>query len=244
MRSNRTTADVGGSTGVDVSGLEFLAGLDGLARCADGTVAALVLATFLDGLDVAALDTDAEVLDVVAATNRLKGWVEALHYRAVAEFVRRPVHIGVEDPLVAKAARRPVGQVARDFGGGDEVAAVLGLTVRGGEERVGTALDLAGDFPATLAALAAGRIDHPRMNAMLEEAAGCDREQAAAVEAAVLAGGRRGTPGQFRKAVRRAVVRVDAARRGRTGGEGAGRAVRAGRPVADRHRLAGRAPDR
>jgi hypothetical protein len=201
------TADV---DGVDVSGLDFLPGLDALPRCADGTVPALVLATFLHSVDVADLDTDAQVLDVAVGWNRLTAWTQARHYRAIAEFVRRPIVYPPPDPAVAKAARRPLGRVARDFGGGDELAAALGLTVRGGEARVAVATALAGDFPATWAALGSGRIDHPRMTALLDEAGSCRGGQAARVEAAVLARGRRASPGQFRAAVRRTVLRIDA----------------------------------
>ena len=112
MRSNPGTdaSDTTGvASGVDVSGLEFLPGLEGLPRCADGTVPALVLATFLDGLDVAELDSDAEVLDVAVGWNRLTAWTQARHYTAVAEFVRRPVIYPPPDPAVAKTLRRPVG---------------------------------------------------------------------------------------------------------------------------------------
>ena len=185
--------------------------LDGLPRGADGSVPALVLATFLDGLDVADLDSDAEVLDVAVGWNRLTAWTQARHYSAVAEFVCRPVSYPPPDPAVARAARRPVGEVARDFGGGDEVGPALGLTVRGGQDRVITAVTLAGRFRATLAALGSGRIDWPRMNAMLDEAGACAPAQAAAVQAAVLSKGGRGTAGQFRRAVRRTVLRLDAA---------------------------------
>jgi hypothetical protein len=207
MPAAPATADVGG---VDVSGLDFLPGLDALVRCADGTVPALVLATFLHGVQVADLDTDGQVLEVAVGWNRLTAWTQARHYQAVAEFVRRPIVYPPPDPAVAKAARRPLGRVARDFGGGDEVGPALGLTVRGGEARVGVAVALAADFPATLAALGSGRIDHPRLTAMLDEAGSCRGEQAARVEAAVLARGRRSTPGQFRAAVRRTVLRIDA----------------------------------
>ncbi len=197
-------------SGVDVSDLVFLPGLDSLPRCADGTVPAVALATFLAGLDAADLDHDAQVLDVAVAWNRLTAWTQARHYAAVAEFVRRPVIYPPPDPAVARTVRRPLGQVARDFGGGDEIGPALGLTVRGGEVRVATAVALVGRFPATLAALAGGRIDYPRMNAVLEEAGDCAPEHAAAVERAVLERGGRGTPGRFRLAVRRAVLRIDA----------------------------------
>lgn len=195
------------SSGVDVSGID-LPGMADLARRPDGSVPGPVVAAFLSSIDPADLESDAQVLDAVQLTDRLKSWADALHLTAVAEFVRRPDIWPVPEPAAAKAGRRPLGRVARAFPG-DEIAARLGVTCRAGDNRIAMACALVGRLPQTLAALRAGHLDFPRAMAMSDETVGCDDEHAAAVESAVLERGRRATPGRFGQAVRRAVLTAD-----------------------------------
>jgi Domain of unknown function (DUF222) len=199
--------------GVDVSDLD-LPGLATLVASAGDSAAGSLpggrMAEFLGALDPAGLDTDTQALDLVVATDRLKAWADGLHLASVAEFARRPDAGPRADPLVVRAARRPLGRVARAFPG-DELAAALRTSVRVGDQRVALACALAGRLPQTLAALAAGRLDYPRAAAMAHETTGCTDSHAAAAEASVLAVGRRATPSKFRNAVRRAVAQADPA---------------------------------
>lgn len=86
----------------------------------------------------------------------------------------------------------------------------MGLTSRGPESRIGAALSCV-RMQATWAALMAGRIDYPRMIAMFDETAPCEPEAARTIEGRVLSRGRRGSPGEFRRSLRRAVLRHDPA---------------------------------
>lgn len=196
-------------TGVDVSGCESLPGLDVLPRNADGTIAAGVLCVYADALDEAMLDSDNEALELVVLLDRLTAWTQGRQASALAEFARRP-RSSSQDPVVARAQRARVGRDMRDLGGGEEVAAALALSVRSGQDRLGMATTLAGAFPATLAALTSAAIDLGRAMSLVGEAAACPAQARAQIEAAVLAGGRRSTPSQFRQVARRAVLRIDA----------------------------------
>ncbi len=197
-----------GPTGVDVSHLSRLPGVAELPRLADGSVSATVLCAYADGIDAASLDDDDQALELAVVFDRLTAWTQGRQASALAEFARRPRTL-YEDPVVNRAQRAPVGREVRGLGAGDEVAAALSLGGRSGENRLGLATTLAGGFPATLAALTSGAIDLGRAMTLVGEAAGCDGEHRALVEAAVLAGGRRGTPSGFSQAARRAVLRLD-----------------------------------
>jgi hypothetical protein len=194
-----------GAVGVAVDGLE-VPGLELLSRNDDGSVAGEVLAPFVAGLAPADIDGESASLDFVALTGRLVGWAQALHLRATAEFVRRP-EFAPRDGGRAQS-RAPLGEVVREFVD-SEIAAALGLTSRGADLLVGTAVSCV-ELPKSWGGLMAGRIDYPRLLTMVEETALCDPEAARKVEAAVLEGGRRGSRGEFRRALRRAVLRHDA----------------------------------
>lgn len=194
--------------GVDVSHLTRLPGLADLPRLADGSVSAAALCVFADRIDAASLDSDDQALELAVLFDRLTAWTQGRQASALAEFARRPRTL-CEDPVVNRAQRAPVGREVRGLGAGDEVAAALALSGRSGENRLGLATTLAGAFPATLAALTAGAIDLARAMTLVGEAAACDEEHRALVEAAVLEGGRLGTPSRFGQAGRRAVLRID-----------------------------------
>ena len=146
------TAGAASGPGVDVSGLD-IPGLAGVPRSADGSVPGPVLAGFLSGLDVAALPSDHAVLEVAAGWERVTAWVQAAQLAVVAEFVRRPEHLGPDDALPPPAA--PLGEVARGFPA-EELAVRLASSARDGADRVALAVALTGRLPATAAALAAG----------------------------------------------------------------------------------------
>ena len=84
------------------------------------------LATRLAAIDLSELDDDYDVIEVVAAWDRLKSWVDAGQLAAVAEFARRPLSIGLT-PDVTRAKRGPLGSVRRS-NPDDELAARLSIS--------------------------------------------------------------------------------------------------------------------
>ena len=168
------------------------------------------LTVLLTSLDPAALVTDTEVLDLARAWDLVGAWVHARGLRAVAEFARRPERAGSEDPLVARARRRPVGQVGR-WSPEAEIGAVLALSPAAAELRLATATWAVGRLDAGLRALECGRIDGVRFTALMAETSGCSDEVAASVAAELAAGGGLDSSARFRREARRAVVRADPA---------------------------------
>ena len=77
--------------------------------------------------------------------------------------------------------------------------------------RLADALTLTGRFPATMAALAAGRITLCKARIIAEQAEQLATDQAGAVETRVLPRAITQTPGQLRRSVRRAVAKTDPA---------------------------------
>ncbi len=93
-----------------------------LAKIAPGAE----LAARLAAIDPAELDDDYDVLEVVAAWDRLKSWTDALQLAAVAEFAAGRWSIGL-NPDVARAKHGPLGSVRRD-NPDDEIAARLSIS--------------------------------------------------------------------------------------------------------------------
>ena len=93
---------------------------------------------------------------------------------------------------------------------GDEIAAALTLTARAADVLLDLATVLR-RLPATMAALAAGRIDRYRATVIADELAGLGDEHATAVEQQVLDDAPGQTTGQLRVAARRAVLAADPA---------------------------------
>src|ERR1700690_515318 len=110
------------------------------------------LAARLAMIAPADIETAYDVLEVVAAWDRLIAWTTAGQLAAVAEFARRPWSIG-ETPDVARAKRGPVGSVRRS-NPDDEIGARLSISSGSAGFRLGLALDLVGPLAATGAALA------------------------------------------------------------------------------------------
>jgi hypothetical protein len=192
--------------GVEVSDLQ-LPGLADLTRDPSGGVPAVELHALLASLAPQDLDTDYQVLDLVAAWDRLGSWVAAQQLVAVAEFARRPDVIGA-DPAVARSIRKPVGQVAREHPD-DEVAVRLCVSRAAASHKVDLAVHLADAFEPTAAALAAGRIDVGRARLIVAECGLLDAETLPAVQskALALAVGRNGP--RLRPMLQRAVLAVD-----------------------------------
>jgi hypothetical protein len=92
----------------------------------------------------------------------------------------------------------------------DEIAAALTLTGRAADILLDVALALH-RLPATMTALATGRIDRYRATVIADEITGLSDDHAAAVEQQVLAHAPGQTTGQLRAAARRAVLTADPA---------------------------------
>jgi hypothetical protein len=153
-------------------------------------------------LDCAAISST-DLVELVAAAERLAAQACAVQAAAMAELARRPVYEGgtLERPATDR------GEAA------DLVAAEVGAACRWSrmmaQHRVRLAIDLAERLPATLAALAAGTIDLGRARAVAEATLLLDRPAAAAVEGRVLDGAADQTVSQLKVALRRAVIAVD-----------------------------------
>jgi hypothetical protein len=165
------------------------------------------LATLLAGITPADIEDDHDVLEVVAAWDRLNSWTNAGQLAAIAEFARRPWSIG-EAPDVARAKRGPLGSVRRS-NPDDEIAARLSISSGSAGFRLGLALELAGPLTATGVALAAGEIDVQKAHSIADGCHYLDPGTAVEVEAIVL--GRAGdqTNAQVKKAVRKAAIIAD-----------------------------------
>ena len=142
---------------------------------------------------------DDELIGVLRAARRLASWSAAMELAAVAELTARRI-----------ADAEAAGDFAPGEHIGDEIAAALTLTGRA----AGTLLDLAlalRRLPATMDALATGRIDRYKAAVIADEVTGLGDEHAAAVEQQVLLDAPAQTTGQLRTATRQAVLTADPA---------------------------------
>src|SRR5262249_5871114 len=138
--------------------------------------------------------SDDELIGVLRAARRLASWSAALELAAVTDLAaRREAEAAEAEPC------------ARGEHIGEELAAALTLTARGAALLLALATALH-SLPATMAALAAGRIDRYRATVIAEELAGLGEEHAAAVEQQVLDHAPGQTTGQLRAAARPAVL--------------------------------------
>ena len=165
------------------------------------------LATRLAAIDPADLDDDYDVLEVIAAWDRQVAWTNAGQLAAVAEFVRRPLSIGLT-PDVARAKRGPLGSVRRS-NPDDEIGARLSISSGSASFRLGLAVELAGPLTATAAALAAGTIDVQKAHSIADGCRYLDPGTAVEVEATVLSRAGEQTNAQLKKAVRKAAIAAD-----------------------------------
>ncbi len=152
------------------------------------------LATTLAAVRPAEVD-DFDLVEIIAATERLTSWAAAVQVAACAELARRAVFDG---------SRLAPARLA-----GMELSARLRLAPSTGEHRVIVAQTLTETLPTTLAALGSGQIDYRRAMVLAEGVHGLSGDQATQVEAETLprAGGR--SLGRHRAAVERAVLAID-----------------------------------
>ena len=116
------------------------------------------LAAFLASVGVKNLDAF-DLVEAVAAWERLGAWVAAQQVQALADLVSRPMFAGLSS---LRDGLDPVRGAAL------EVSARLRVSVREAEQRLDLALTLATDRRATLAALAAGRVDYWRAKTLAD----------------------------------------------------------------------------
>lgn len=150
---------------------------------------AVVIAQLAD-LDRARLDGEGRTL-LLQAWERQSRWVAAQEYAALA------------------AAAGPPAECEEDDWAAEKVAVALRLSPTTAQRRIDVARRLGDPLTATAQALESGRISRWHATAMTEETAELAPGLACAVEARVLPRAERQTPGQFRRAVRRAVATAD-----------------------------------
>ncbi len=174
--------------------------LAGHARLTPGPA----LASWLSCMDAAQLD-DAALANSITAWRKVTSWAQARELAAVAELARRR---GVA--LAPQPGRPPADQLQANFAP-NEIALALTLTGCSAEYWMSLAVSLGSRLPATLAALAAGKIDLARAKLIDQYTTVLDDDLARMVEARVLPKAERQTTGQLRAALLRAVLAVDPA---------------------------------
>jgi hypothetical protein len=185
--------------------------LTGLSRMADpagGTDPAVSSGEPDDPPDEAdpAVAVERDLVDLIAAAERVRAGAEAAQLRAVAELAGRPMFAG--------CAEHGHGDPAHGIrGAASVISAELRLSPSAAVARVTLACELVDELPATLAQLRVGRIDGYRARIIAEQT----RPLASApelrrqVEAGLLARAPRLTATQLRAAARRAVLAADPA---------------------------------
>ncbi len=143
-----------------------------------------------------------ELVEAVAGWQRLASWAAARQAAAIMELSRR-----AEMQPVQEGRRIESMNPLRVTG--TEVAARLALTPREGEGLVARARVWAEDLPATWAALEAGRIDVRKAEVIADGLRGHSLDLAHTVEAEVLARAETLTAPQLRRAIIRALHRLD-----------------------------------
>ncbi len=142
---------------------------------------------------------DADLVEVIAAAERLARWSSAVQVRAIAELSRRPVFRPNRD-RDADAELRSAGA---------QVAAELRVAQVTGERRVWVARQLVEEFPATFSALRHGEIDFRRAELIAAVADRHEMRLAEVVESRVLPKAGSRTIGQHRRAIEREILIAD-----------------------------------
>ena len=146
--------------------------------------------------------TDYEVVDAIAAWDRMVSWATARQAELVSELAHRRCLVGVHE-----GERTPRRDQVDEFAA-DELALHLRLTKRAAEARLGFALAM-DRLPRTAAALRAGQIDARRAAVVADAVLLLTDAAAAQVEQRVLPRAPEQTTGQLRACCARAVIRTD-----------------------------------
>jgi hypothetical protein len=153
-----------------------------------------------------AVAVERDLVDRVAAAERVRAGAEAAQLRAVAELASRPMFAG--------CAEHGHGDPAHGIrGAASVISAELRLSPTIAVQRVALARELVDELPATLAALAAGRIDGYRARIVAEQTRPLAQHPGLRrrVEAELLARAPRQTATQLRAAAVKAVLAADPA---------------------------------
>jgi hypothetical protein len=142
---------------------------------------------------------DEELTGVIRSWRKLASWAQAGELAAVAELSSRR-----HAEAVAAGERASIAVEAAN----DEIAAALTLTGRAAQLLTDRAAAFR-ELPATLAALADGRIDMPKALVMLTGLAGQDPDLSRTIEAQVINRAATQTTGQLRAALNRALLAAD-----------------------------------
>ena len=153
-----------------------------------------------------AVRVERDLVDEIAATERVKARTEAAQIAAMADLAGRPMFAGCAE----HGHDDPTHGVR---GAASVVSAELRLSPAAAVARVALACELVAELPATLAELAAGRIDGYRARVVAEQtrplAAVPDLRRQ--VEATLLGKAHKQTATQLRAAARKAVLAADPA---------------------------------
>jgi hypothetical protein len=159
-----------------------------------------------------------ERLERVGAWERVIAWAQASQLREMTCFAHGAEQDAAQhaaERAAARAAGEPVGPEVAYIDGLESATAEISLMLRiaptTAASRLDDALTLTARYPATMTALAAGRITLCKARILAEQTGQLSDDHATAVEARVLPRACGQTPGQLRRAVRRAVQRADPA---------------------------------
>lgn len=159
-----------------------------------------------------------ERLERIGAWERIVAWAQANQLREMATFAHSAEQDAARDAeqrAVLRAAGQPVAPEVGLLNGWESAAAEISLMLRiapvTASSRLDDALTLTTRYPATVAALAAGRITLCKARVIAEQTEQLSDDHATAVQDRVLDRAASQTPGQLRRAVRRAVAKTDPA---------------------------------
>ncbi|MCA1820522.1 MAG: 13E12 repeat family protein [Pseudonocardia sp.] len=159
-----------------------------------------------------------ERLERIGAWERVVAWAQANQLREMAIFADGAEKEAVrhaEERAAALISGKPVAPEIAHIDALESAAAEISLMLRiapvTAASRLDDALTLTKRFPATMAALAAGRITLCKARIITEQTEQLSDDEAGTVENRVLGRSTTQTPGQLRRSVHRAVAKADPA---------------------------------
>jgi len=176
-----------------------------------GTADPVAVLAALTAMDPVSLPSDFDVVELLAAWQRVESWVQAAQERVLLTFARRPMSPsdremqGLRPLLVGEP-----GDVSREFVA-EELAPRLGASARSVSQRLGFASHLVSRFPAAHAQRCKGHLDRSKAQILVRECATLDVQTCARVELRVLGEAEQQSPTQFGRAVRKQVAVLDPA---------------------------------
>ncbi|WP_298322656.1 DUF222 domain-containing protein [Haloactinopolyspora sp.] len=181
------------------------------------------LAAVLEEVDVAGLDDDSPVVDLIVAVERQVAHLRAVQMRAIVELSQRENYRfcgGCDDDAEMHSTRHwhdPIRAV------GSELSAALSCTPAQADARAALAVELTDDLPATLDALDAGRIDERRAELIASRTRVLEGDKQRLVEQRILPDAGQLTTRQLARRLDREVIAADPAAAERRRQEGQAR---------------------